>query len=308
MLWIGLTGGIGSGKSTVSARLGELGATVLDADRIARQVVEPGSTGLARVVERFGPDVLDGSGALDRPALGRIVFADPAARRDLEGITHPLVRDRTAALRDALPGDSVVVHDVPLLVELGYAPRYHLVLLVGASEATRLERLSASRGMGPGEARSRMRSQADDGARRAVADVWLDNDGPRPALLEQVDRLYADRLLPLRANLEAGRAARAEDALAPGPGEDLASRAGRVAGRLAHLVGEDLASARHTFDGAVVRSELQVPDPCDPALRRRLRQGGFPAAGDREHAAADPGRPASVVLHGPDARSVGGSA
>lgn len=308
MLWIGLTGGIGSGKSTVSGRLAELGADVLDADRIAREVVEPGTPGLAQVVDRFGPQVVDGSGALDRPALGRIVFADPGARRDLEAITHPLIVTRTAELREALPTDSVVVHDVPLLVELGYAPRYHLVVLVGASEQTRLERLSSSRGMGPEEARTRMGSQADDEARRAVADVWLDNDGTEAALLGQVDRLYAERLLPMRANLAAGRAARPEDAVDPTPGEDLARRSERVAGRLAHLVGEDLATARHTFDGAVVRSELQVPDPCDPALRRRLRLGGFPAAGDREHASADPGRLAGVVLHGPDARSVGGSA
>lgn len=308
MLWIGLTGGIGSGKSTVSQRLAELGAEVLDADSIAREVVEPGTPGLARVVDRFGPEVLDESGSLDRPALGRIVFADPSARQDLEGITHPLVRERTAALRDGLPADSVVVHDVPLLVELGYAPAYHLVVLVGASEETRLTRLAQTRGMGPEEARSRMGSQADDAARRAVADVWLDNEGTPEALLEQVDRLHAQRLVPLGVNLGERRAARPEDLVPPSPGEDLSSRTDRVAGRLAYLVGEQPAASRHTFDGTVVRSEIQVPDPCDYALRRRLRKGGFPAVGEHEHASADPGRLATVVLHGPDARSVGGSA
>ncbi|GAA1156865.1 dephospho-CoA kinase [Ornithinicoccus hortensis] len=308
MLWIGLTGGIGSGKSTVSGRLAELGAVVLDADRIAREVVEPDTPGLTRVVERFGAGVLDDSGALDRPALGRIVFADPAARRDLEAITHPLVRERTAALRNQLPDDSIVVHDVPLLVELGYAPAYHLVVLVGASEETRVERLVRTRGMDPEEARSRMGTQADDAARRAVADVWLDNEGSPADLQAQVDQLYAERLAPLGANLGRRRAARVEDLVPPTPGEDLATRADRVAGRLAHLVGEQPAASRHTFDGTFVRSEIQVPDPCDPALRRRLRRGGFPAVGEHEHAAADPGRLAMVVLHGPDARSVGGSA
>ena len=193
MLRIGLTGGIGAGKSTVARELERLGAVVIDADALAREVVAPGTEGLAAVVAEFGEGVVV-DGALDRPALGRIVFADPDARARLEAITHPLIGVETARRLAGLPQDSVVVHDVPLIVENGLADNYDLVVVVGADEDVRLERLVRDRGMRPEDARARIRAQATDAQRRAVADVWLDNSGTEEELLAQVRRLWDDRL------------------------------------------------------------------------------------------------------------------
>jgi dephospho-CoA kinase len=194
MVLVGLTGGIGAGKSAVSARLAELGAIVIDADRLARDVVAPGTDGLAEVVAAFGDGVLDASGALDRAALGRRVFADPEARQRLEAIVHPRVRARTAALAAAAPPGSVVVNDVPLLVEAGLAGGYDLVLVVLAPERVRLERLVRDRGMAEAEARARIAAQCSDDERRAVADVVIDNDGSLEELRAAVDRVWRERL------------------------------------------------------------------------------------------------------------------
>jgi dephospho-CoA kinase len=187
---VGLTGGIGSGKSVVAARLAELGAVVIDSDRLAREVVAPGTDGLAEVVAAFGPEVLGADGALDRPALGRLVFADPAARARLEQIVHPQVRARTVQLVAAAPAGSVVVNDVPLLVEAGLADTFELVVVVLASEQTRLARLVGERGMSESEARARIAAQATDEQRRAVADVVLENDGTLAELHAAVDQLW----------------------------------------------------------------------------------------------------------------------
>lgn len=195
MLRIGLTGGIGSGKSTVSALLAARGALVIDADRIAREVVQPGTPGLAAVVEAFGEKVLTAGGSLDRPALAAIVFGDPEARQRLDGIVHPLVRACSAELAAAAPGDAVVVHDVPLLVETGQAGSYDLVLVVQADPEVRVRRL-VQRGLDEADARARMAVQADDDQRRAVADVVLDNSGTEAELAAQVDRFWAERVLP----------------------------------------------------------------------------------------------------------------
>ncbi len=195
MLRIGLTGGIGSGKSTVSALLAERGAVVVDADRIAREVVEPGSPGLAAVVEAFGPEVLTADGALDRPALATVVFADPEARARLDGIVHPLVRHRTAELVAAAPEGAVVVNDVPLLVETGQAGSYDLVLVVEAEAEIRVARL-VQRGLSEEDARARIAAQATDEQRRAVADVVLDNSGTPEQLAAQVDRFWTERVQP----------------------------------------------------------------------------------------------------------------
>jgi dephospho-CoA kinase len=190
---IGLTGGIGSGKSTVSALLAERGAVVVDADLIAREVVEPGTPGLAAVVEAFGTDVLGADGSLDRPALAAVVFADPAARRRLDGIVHPLVRARASELEAAAPPGAVVVHDVPLLVETGQAGRFDLVLVVAADVETRVARL-VRRGLTEDDARARIAAQATDEQRRAVADVVLDNSGTPEQLAAQVDRFWRERV------------------------------------------------------------------------------------------------------------------
>ena len=195
MLRIGLTGGIGSGKSTVAGLLAARGARIVDADRIAREVVEPGTPGLEAVVAAFGPGVLTPEGALDRPALAAVVFADPDARRRLDGIVHPLVRARAAELVAAAPPDAVVVQDVPLLVETGQASSYDLVLVVEADLDTRVRRL-VGRGLSEEDARARIAAQATDEQRRAVADVVLDNSGTVEDLETQVERFWAERVTP----------------------------------------------------------------------------------------------------------------
>jgi dephospho-CoA kinase len=188
---IALTGGIGSGKSTAALRLRELGATVIDADQLARDVVAVGTPGLAAVIARFGPEMLTSDGALDRAKLGRLVFTDPAALQDLNGIVHPLVRERSAAMIAAIPEDGVLVYDVALLVEsAGPDPiSYDDVLVVETPLETRIERL-AGRGLSEDEARSRMAAQASDEERRAVATVVLDNAGTREELFAQVDAAW----------------------------------------------------------------------------------------------------------------------
>jgi dephospho-CoA kinase len=195
VLKIGLTGGIGSGKSTVSALLAARGATVVDADRIAREVLEPGTPGLAAVVTEFGAEVLTPEGALDRAALAAIVFTDDAARGRLDAIVHPLVRARSAELVSAVPPGAVVVNDVPLLVETGQAGSYDLVLVVEADPETRVSRL-VGRGLSEADARARIAAQATDEQRRAVADVVLDNSGTQEQLAEQVERFWRERVAP----------------------------------------------------------------------------------------------------------------
>ncbi|MFH8892153.1 dephospho-CoA kinase [Streptomyces sp. NPDC017949] len=193
MLKVGLTGGIGAGKSEVSRLLAEYGAVVVDADRIAREVVEPGTPGLAAVVEAFGESVLTAAGELDRPALGAIVFGDPDKLRTLNAIVHPLVGARSAELEGAAGPDAIVVHDVPLLAENGLAPLYDLVVVVDASPETQLARLTARRGMTEEDARARMAAQATREQRLAVATLVIDNDGPLEALEPQVRTVW-DRL------------------------------------------------------------------------------------------------------------------
>ncbi|WP_249522445.1 dephospho-CoA kinase [Modestobacter marinus] len=195
MVKIGLTGGIGSGKSTVAALLAEREPVVVDADRLAREAVAPGTTGLAAIAEEFGPGVLTGDGALDRAALAAVVFADPAARARLDAIVHPRVRARAAELAAAAPPGSVVVQDVPLLVETGQAASFDLVLVVQTDPETRVARL-VDRGLSAADARARIASQATDEQRRAVADVVLRNDGPPEELAAQVDRFWSEHVEP----------------------------------------------------------------------------------------------------------------
>ncbi|MEU2889762.1 dephospho-CoA kinase [Streptomyces albidoflavus] len=201
MLIVGLTGGIGAGKSEVSRLLVEHGAHLVDADRIAREVVEPGTPGLAAVVEAFGESVLAADGSLDRPRLGEIVFADPERRAVLNGIVHPLVGARSAELQSQAPQDGVVVHDVPLLTENGLAELYDLVIVVDVEPATQVERLMRSRGMSEEEAGARMAAQAGREERLAVADIVIDNEVSLDALRGRVAEVWAE----LDARAKAGR-------------------------------------------------------------------------------------------------------
>lgn len=193
MLLVGLTGGIGSGKSTVARMLEARGAVVFDADVLAREAVEPGTPGHAAVIERFGANVLAPGGELDREALASIVFADPAARRDLEAIVHPEVRRRFAegseAYRDT---DRVVVFSAPLLVETGMHTAFDVLVVVSATADTQIGRLMRDRGMSEESVRSRIDAQATPEARAEVADVLVDNEGSVEELEAQVERLWAD--------------------------------------------------------------------------------------------------------------------
>ena len=196
MLRVGLTGGIGSGKSEVSRRLAAHGAVVIDADVAAREVVAPGTPGLARVAEAFGAGVLGPDGALDRERLGAVVFRDPALREKLNAIIHPLVAGWMAAAERAAvaaaPGDLIVVHDVPLLAEAGRAGRYDLVIVVDAPPELQVERLVSQRGMAPDQARARMAAQASRQQRLAVADLVIDNSGSLADLDRRVAEVWAD--------------------------------------------------------------------------------------------------------------------
>ncbi|MFE9856079.1 dephospho-CoA kinase [Streptomyces sp. NPDC005780] len=192
MLKVGLTGGIGAGKSEVSRMLAGYGAVLIDADRIAREVVEPGTPGLEAVVGEFGTGILTPEGTLDRPKLGSIVFSDGERLAALNAIVHPLVGARSAELERAAGPDSVVVHDVPLLTENSLAPLYDLVIVVDAAPETQLDRLVRLRGMTEQEARARMAAQAGREQRRAVADLVIDNDGPIEALEPQVREVWAE--------------------------------------------------------------------------------------------------------------------
>jgi dephospho-CoA kinase len=318
VLRVGLTGGIGAGKSSVSARLVERGAVLVDADAIAREVVAPGTDGLAEIVAAFGDGVLDAGGALDRPAMAAVVFGDDAARGRLNAIVHPRVRSRSAELTAAAPAGAVVVQDVPLLVEGGMGPAFALVVVVHAPEEERLRRLVSLRGMPEADARARIATQADDAARRAAADVWLDNSGSPDGLRAAVDRLWDERLVPFEAGLREGRRARRPLALVD-PDPDWAASATRLAARVSFAARERGRGVTHIGSTAVaglaakdvIDLQLGVASLADAdALRDALRDGGFllqpdvdhdnPKRGDtrpwpkRFHASADPGRPAHL--------------
>ncbi|GAY09514.1 dephospho-CoA kinase [Pseudonocardia sp. N23] len=301
-LMVGLTGGIGSGKSTVARRLTVHGAVLVDADAVAREVVAAGSEGLARILAEFGPGFAGPDGELDRPRMAAAVFADPGARETLNGIVHPLIRARSAELVAAAPPGSVVVQDVPLLVEGGMGAGFALVVVVHADEEVRVGRLVGSRGMAEEDARARIRAQAGDDARRAAADVWLDNSGTAAALEASVDELWSQRLIPFRDNVIAARPA------APGAGiavADPVASAARLAARVAAAAGEHSLGVEHVGPGAVpglaapdlVDLRLVVDDPAASGqLTPALARAGFvpDGGGTGSWASADPGRPARL--------------
>lgn len=200
MLKVGLTGGIGAGKSEVSRLLVACGAVLIDADRIAREVVAPGTPGLASVVEAFGEEILAADGSLDRPRLGAIVFSDAEQLSTLNSIVHPLVGARSRELEEAAAEDAVVLHDVPLLTENGLAPLYDLVIVVDAAPETQLDRLVRLRGMTEEDARARMAAQATREQRRKIADIVIDNDVPLEELEQRVKDVWAELVRRSRAS------------------------------------------------------------------------------------------------------------
>jgi dephospho-CoA kinase len=196
VLIVGLTGGIGSGKTAVARLLADRGAVVVDADLIAREVVEPGTPGLARVVDEFGPAVLSGDGALDRAALAAVVFSDSARLAALNAIVHPLVAARTRELIAQAADDAVVVHDVPLLVENDLADDYDIVVVVDVPPEVQIRRLVEERGLTEADARARIAAQAGRAQRLAVADVVIDNSGDLATLARHVDALWGELARP----------------------------------------------------------------------------------------------------------------
>ncbi|MPY98909.1 MAG: dephospho-CoA kinase [Actinophytocola sp.] len=321
MLRVGLTGGIGAGKSTVASRLAEHGALLIDADAIAREVVQPGTSGLAAIVAEFGDDVLAEDGSLNRPAMAARVFNDEVARGRLNGIVHPLIGERTAELFAGAAEDAIVVHDVPLLVENHLAPSYHLVLIVAAPVDVRVRRLAESRGMPEVDARARIAAQADEQQRRAVADVWLDNSGSPDVIRAEVDALWSERLVPFEANLRLRRPASWGRGLVE---HDPAwqEQARLVLDRIRLVAGERAVRADHI--GATAVPGLPARDVLDlqltvgtaedvDALAPVLTDAGFPRAVSPAqnavspvpdavspvpdavwHGGADPGRPVSL--------------
>ena len=320
VLRIGLSGGIGSGKSTVARRLADHGARVIDADVIAREVVAPGTEGLAEVVARFGPGVLDADGALDRPAMARRIFGDDEARAALNAIVHPRVAARTAELMAEAPEDSILVHDIPLLVEAGYGPNYHLVVIVDAPSEDRVRRL-VGRGLEKSDARARIRSQATEEQRREAADVWLNNSGQVQDVLAEVDKLWADRLVPFEANLRSRQPASKRPAKLLAPDPEWPRQARRLIARIEAAVGELAVRVDHIGSTSVpdlpakdvidVQVTVRSLDDAD-ALAGPLTEAGFPLQPEirtdnvhpidpepqhwekRYHAAADPGRLTNV--------------
>ena len=240
MLRVGVTGGIGSGKTTVSRRLAAQGAIVIDADQVAREVVEPGERALDGIRNRFGERVIRADGTLDRAGLAAIVFGDPAALAALDAITGPPIAERVAQLRGSVAADAVSVYDMPLLVERGLWVYEHITVVVEVDAKTRVRRLVEQRGLGAADARRRVAAQASDEQRRTVADVVLDNSTTPEVLASAVDDLWRTRLVPWNDNLRAGRRSRRpEHGAVVDPRPEWEERGERVVAKLA------AATARH---------------------------------------------------------------
>jgi len=190
MFLIGLTGGIAAGKTTVAAHWVSLGGIEIDADKLAREVVEPGTKGLKQIREVFGESVFNSEGSLDRQKLGEIIFSDAKKRAALEEIVHPLVRQRASELLAELPENSMVIYTVPLLVEANVSLPFDVIVSVEAPEADRVKRLVSSRGMSSEQALARIKSQASAIERTAAADYILNSNQPLPALLADASALW----------------------------------------------------------------------------------------------------------------------
>jgi len=330
MLRVGLTGGIGAGKSTVSATFAACGAIIVDGDVISREVVAVGTDGLAALVDEFGSHILLADGALNRPALAAIAFSDDDKRRALNGIVHPLVAHRRSELIAAAADDAVIVEDIPLLVESGMAPLFPLVVVVNADVDVRLKRLIEVRGMPEADARARISAQATEDERRQVADVWLDNAGTEGELVERVRELWHQRIEPFSHNLATRTRVRpsprlvAADPTWPEQARRILARlrtaCGHRALRIDHIGSTAVpgVDAKDVIDIQVTVASLEVADE----LADDLLRAGYPRAEDitadvakadarstdekfnhasdirlwhkRFHASADPGRPTNV--------------
>ncbi len=322
MLRSGLTGGIGAGKSTVSATFSECGGIVVDGDIIAREVVEPGTTGLTKLVESFGSQILRPDGALDRPALAAIAFSDENKRQTLNGIVHPLVAHRRSELIAAAAEDAVIVEDIPLLVESQMAPMFPLVVIVDADPEVRVRRLIDHRGFSEADARARIAAQATEEQRRRVADVWLDNSGSQGRIVEQARDLWYHRILPFAHNLGSHTPGPEPHRMVPAD-PSWPQQAGRILARLNTACGHRALRIDHIGSTAItgmdardvidVQVTVAGPETADE-LAEHLLAAGYPridavtaeAALDddtggslwhkRFHASADPGRPTHVHI------------
>ena len=320
MLRVGLTGGIGAGKSTVSRTFAECGGVVVDGDVIAREVVEPGTAGLAALVEHFGDGILLPDGALNRPALAAIAFSDEDKRLKLNGIVHPLVAHRRSELIAAAADDAVIVEDIPLLVESSMAPLFPLVVIVHAGPEVRVRRLIEYRGFSEDDARARIAAQASEEQRRLVADVWLDNSGVAGELVEAARELWHQRIMPFSHNIATGTPA-ADPAALVVADPDWVDQARRAVARLAMVCGhralriDHIGStavagmdARDIIDLQISVESLAVADHLAGDLLRagyprvdaitadRRYDGGEGLLPKRFHASADPGRPTHVHI------------
>jgi len=316
----------------VSATFSELGGIVIDGDVISREVVAPGTEGLARLVEAFGADILLPDGALNRPALAAVAFSDDERRKTLNGIVHPLVGRRREELIAAAPADAVIVEDIPLLVESQMAPMFPLVIIVHADEDVRVARLIEHRGFSEADARARIAAQATVEQREAVADVWLENHGAPEELRQRAVALWNDRVLPFARNLDAATPAEVVPRLVP-PDPSWPEQAQRVVNRLNTACGHRAVridhigstavpglEAKDVIDVQVTVSSLEVADELTDALlragypRRELITADIPKPDGRStdstfdhtddpalwrkryHASADPGRPTNVHI------------
>jgi dephospho-CoA kinase len=329
---IGLSGGIGAGKSTVSSAFAAAGGIIVDGDLIAREVVEPGTEGLAALVAAFGTEILLPDGALNRPALAAVAFSDDDKRATLNGIVHPLVGKRRAELIEQAPVGSVVVEDIPLLVESQMAPMFPLVIIVHADEDVRVARLIEYRGFSEQDARARIAAQATVEQRQAVADVWLDNSGDADELAAKARRLWEQRILPFAHNVQAGVPASVMpqvvpyDATWPEQAARILARLNTACGhravRIDHIGSTAITGmdAKDVIDVQVTVKSLELADE----LAEHLRTAGYPrlthitsdiAKPDarstiaefdqsndaslwhkRYHASADPGRPTHLHI------------
>jgi dephospho-CoA kinase len=321
MLRIGLTGGIGAGKSTVSATFSECGGIVVDGDVISREVVQPGTEGLAKLVDAFGSEILLPDGALDRPALAAIAFSHEEKRQTLNGIVHPLVATRRSELIAAAGDDAVIVEDIPLLVESQMAPMFPLVVIVHADPDERVKRLIEYRGFSEADARARIAAQATEEQRRQVADVWLDNSGTSGQLVEQARELWYQRILPFAHNLTTRTPVPGAPQLVPADPTwpDQARRilarlnttCGHRAVRIDHIGSTAVPGmdAKDVIDVQVTVASLEIADelagdllragyPRVEAITSDVPKPGTDAAlwHKRFHASGDPGRPTNVHI------------